>query len=150
MTGRTYRYMDAEPLYPFGYGLTYTTFSYSDLHLSMNAIQPDGSTTAAVTVQNTGEYASDEVVQLYIHDEAGSAPTPLFSLKGVKRIHLKPGEKTQVSFQIGTEQLALVLNDGSKKVETGTFKVYLGGSLPTQRSRDLGMPAWQEATLMVK
>lgn len=150
MTGRTYRYMDAEPLYPFGYGLTYTTFNYSDLHLSMNAIQPDGSTTATVTVQNTGEYASDEVVQLYIHDEAGSAPTPLFSLKGVKRIHLKPGEKTQVSFQIGTEQLALVLNDGSKKVETGTFKVCLGGSLPTQRSRDLGMPAWQEATLVVK
>ena len=102
----TSRYWDLSttPLYPFGYGLSYSTFSISDLHLSAKTSPLDGSITATVTVANTGTRAGDEVVQLYLHQRFGSASRPVRELKGFRRIALPPGQKQEISFNIGREE----------------------------------------------
>ena len=97
--------IDNEPLYPFGYGLSYTTFRYGDLQLSNNSMNENGKITASVTVTNTGNYDADEVVQMYIRDMVGSVARPVKELKGFERIHLKKGESRTVSFDITAEQL---------------------------------------------
>lgn len=150
MEGRTYRYMDAEPLYPFGFGLSYTTFEYSDIHLGSTSIQPDASTTVEATIKNTGDRASDEVVQLYVKDMKASVRVPNESLKGFKRIHLKAGESARVNFKITPDMLKLVNNEGKRVLEPGDFKIFVGGAVPTQRSRELGAPRPVESTLNVK
>lgn len=150
MEGRTYRYMEEEPLYPFGYGLSYTRFAYGDLQLSAEAIEKSGSIDVQATVTNTGEVAADEVVQLYLTDEKASTRAPLFSLKSFKRIRLEPGKSTTVSFTITPEMLELIDENGEAVIEPGNFKVYVGGSLPTDRSEALGMTRSAEATFAVK
>lgn len=104
--GFTSRYWDlpTTPLYPFGYGLSYTTFAISNLRLSAKSTSADGSITATVTVANTGTKAADEVVQLYIHQRWGSASRPVRELKGFQRVTLAPGEGREVSFKIGREE----------------------------------------------
>lgn len=103
-------YLDVsnDPLYPFGYGLSYTTFQYSDITLSSKQLNADGKLTASVTVTNTGNYDADEIVQLYIRDLVGSITRPVKELKGFERIHLKKGESKQVTFTI-TPRIAEVL-----------------------------------------
>ncbi|HKK46210.1 MAG TPA: glycoside hydrolase family 3 N-terminal domain-containing protein [Balneolaceae bacterium] len=150
MQGRTYRYMDAEPLYPFGFGLSYTTFKYSNIRLGSTSIQPNASTTVQATVKNTGDYASDEVVQFYVKDVKASVRVPNESLKGFQRIHLNPGETTQVSFDITPDMLKLVNEEGERVLEPGDFKIIIGGSVPTQRSKELGASEPVEGTLKVK
>ncbi|MBL3656300.1 glycoside hydrolase family 3 C-terminal domain-containing protein [Fulvivirga sp. 2943] len=152
MEGRTYRYMKEEPLYPFGYGLSYTTFNYSDIQLSSTTarkkkIEP---ITVSALVKNTGKYEAEEVVQFYITDKEGSARTPLYSLKGVKRIKLKPGASERVSFSITEDMLSLVDNEGKSILEKGDFDIFIGGSLPDKRSNALGMPAVAKSTLTLK
>ena len=100
-------YLDVsnDPLYPFGYGLSYTTFQYSDITLSSKQLNADGKLTASVTVTNTGNYDADEIVQLYIRDLVGSITRPVKELKGFERIHLKKGESKQVTFTITPELL---------------------------------------------
>ncbi|MDP9338677.1 MAG: beta-glucosidase BglX [Acidobacteriota bacterium] len=102
----TSRYWDlpTTPLYPFGYGLSYSTFSISGLHLSAKTAPLDGSITATVTVANTGTRAADEVVQLYLHQRFGSASRPVRELKGFRRVTLRPGENQQVNFTIGRDE----------------------------------------------
>lgn len=102
----TSRYWDlpTTPLYPFGYGLSYSTFSISGLHLSAKTSPLDGSITATVTVANTGTRAADEVVQLYLHQRFGSASRPVRELKGFRRVTLQPGQKQEISFAIGREE----------------------------------------------
>ena len=97
--------IDNDPLYPFGYGLSYTTFRYGDLQLSNNSMNEKGKITASVTVTNTGNYDADEIVQMYIRDMVGSVARPVKELKGFERIHLKKGESRTVSFDITAEQL---------------------------------------------
>ncbi|MEJ2005341.1 MAG: glycoside hydrolase family 3 C-terminal domain-containing protein [Cyclobacteriaceae bacterium] len=150
MTGRTYRYMTKEPLYPFGFGLSYTSFEYSNLSLSEDRIKRDGSVNATVTVTNTGEFEGEEVLQLYINDVEASFRVPLFSLKGVNRISLKPGESKRVTFEITPDILATVNEDGESIVEKGEFQVYVGGSVPTSRSLELGAAQYESATLSVR
>ncbi len=150
MEGRTYRYMKKEPLYPFGFGLSYTQFEYGDISLSKTKIKDDESISASVTLSNTGETPADEVVQMYITDLKTSTSAPLFSLKGFKRIHLKPGENKTVSFSIEPEMLTIYDDEGKAMIEPGTFNVSIGGSLPTERSIDLGASRWAEATFEVK
>jgi beta-glucosidase len=102
----TSRYWDlpTSPLYPFGYGLSYSTFAISDLKLSATSVPLDGPITATVTVANTGKVAADEVVQLYLHQRYGSSSRPVRELKGFKRVTLQPGEKQEISFTVGREE----------------------------------------------
>jgi len=150
MEGRTYRYMDKEPLYPFGFGLSYTTFEYSGLELAANEISKEQSTTAKVTLSNVGDRKGDEVVQLYITDVKASVRVPMFSLKRFKRVHLEPGESTEIEFEITPEMLSIINKEGKQIIEPGKFEVTIGGAVPTQRSRDLGASAPVKSTILVK
>ena len=130
MKGRTYRFMEAEPLYRFGYGLSYTTFNYSNIQLSKSEIRLDEPITVTVDVKNIGDCASDEVVQLYVTDREASVPVPLRHLEGFKRVHLAPGEKKSVSFPLKSEQLVAYDDNGQPFVEPGEFAVSVGGGQP--------------------
>lgn len=127
-------------LYPFGYGLSYTTFSYSDVTLSANEMAKNGSVTATVTVTNTGKRDADEVVQLYVHDLVASIARPVKELKGFERIHLAAGESKTVTFTIGADQLSFYNADLKKVVEPGEFDIMVGSN-----SRDV-----KKARLTVK
>lgn len=134
MKGRTYRYMKDEPLYPFGYGLSYTTFEYSNLRLSAEVIEAGQSLTVSVDVKNTGKMAGDEVVQLYLTDLEASVDVPIHELKGFTRIKLQPCESTTVTFTLTPRQMALIDNDGKCILEPGKFRVMVGGRQPDKRS----------------
>ena len=121
-------YLDVrnEPLYPFGYGLSYTTFEYSDISLSSNQMPADGAITASVTVKNTGNYDADEVVQLYIRDVVGSISRPVKELKGFQRIHLKAGESQVVTFTITPDLLKFYDYNLNYVLEPGDFDIMIG------------------------
>ena len=120
--------IDNDPLYPFGYGLSYTTFRYGDLQLSNNSMNEKGKITASVTVTNTGNYDADEIVQMYIRDMVGSVARPVKELKGFERIHLKKGESRTVSFDITAEQLKFYNSALNWVCEPGEFEVMVGGN----------------------
>ena len=124
-------YLDVsnEPLYPFGYGLSYTTFAYSDIHLSSTEMSADGELTATVTVTNTGSRDGAEVVQLYIRDLVGSVTRPVKELKGFEKIFLKAGESRKVSFSITPELLKFYNYDLQFVCEPGDFDVMIGGNI---------------------
>ena len=123
-------YLDVrnEPLYPFGYGLSYTSFEYSDITLSSEQMLADGSITASVTVKNTGNYDADEVVQLYIRDIVGSISRPVKELKGFQRIHLKAGESQDVTFTITPDLLKFYDYNLNYVLEEGTFIIMIGSN----------------------
>ena len=118
--------VDNDPLYPFGYGLSYTTFSFSDVQLSSNQLPMTGLITASVNVTNTGEYPGTEVVQLYTRDLVGSVTRPVKELKGYQKIFLKPGEAQTVTFNISPEMLKFYNYDLKYVVEPGDFQVMIG------------------------
>ena len=124
----TSNYLDVpnEPLFPFGYGLSYTTFNYSPMTLSSNSISASGSIQASVTVTNTGSREGAEVVQLYIRDLVGSIARPVQELKGFERINLKPGESRQVTFTIDADLLKFYNKDLDYVCEPGDFEVMIG------------------------
>lgn len=124
------KYLDVSwtPLFPFGYGLSYTKFSLTNLQLSAPSIRPNGRLTASVEVENVGARAGDEVVQLYIRDTASSVTRPVKELKGFERITLHAGEKRRVTFQLGPEQLGFYNREMRFVVEPGEFKVFAGDS----------------------
>lgn len=150
MTGRTYKYMEAEPMYPFGFGLTYSEFEYSELKLSKKKIKTSETLSLSVEVSNRGEFEAEEVVQLYISDVEASATVPKFELKGLERIHLKPGSSKLISFEITPEMLKLITNSGESVLEKGQFKIYVGGSSPTDRSLSLGAAQHKEAVFTLR
>lgn len=127
MAGRTYRYFKGEPLYPFGHGLSYTTFKYNNLKLSGEKIKPQDSLQVSVEVQNAGNVAGDEVVELYVRHVKASVPVPIRSLAGFNRIHLEPKESKQVSFTLSPRQLSVIDDQGKRIVEPGDFQVEVGG-----------------------
>ena len=118
--------VDNDPLYPFGYGLSYTTFSYSDIDLSHSSMDMNGSLTAAVEVTNTGTWPGSEVVQLYIRDVVGSSTRPVKELKGFQKIFLEPGEMKIVRFKIAPEMLRYYNYDLQLVAEPGDFEVMIG------------------------
>jgi beta-glucosidase len=125
----TYRYFDGEPLYPFGYGLSYTTFEYSEFELLESATGYEA-INISVDVKNSGDVPGEEVVQLYVSDVSASVLAPLRSLQGFKRVYLSPGEKRRVSFSLQPEQLAMVNAEGRQVIEPGIFRIAVGGAQP--------------------
>ena len=124
--GKKYVEMDWMPLYPFGYGLSYTSFSYSDLTLSADTIRADESVEATVTVTNTGDRAGVAVPQLYLHDLVSSVVKPLHQMADFARVSLEPGESKTVRFTVGTRALRTLGADYVWRVEPGRFEVELG------------------------
>jgi beta-glucosidase len=123
------RYRDlptCDPLYEFGYGLSYTTFQLSNLKLNSNSMKPGGRVTATVDVKNTGSRAGDEVVQLYINDPVASISQPVRRLRGFQRVTLAPGQTTTVRFTLGSADVGFYDNSGRFVVEPGTINVYVG------------------------
>lgn len=150
MKGRTYRYMSQEPMYPFGFGLSYSSFSYDNLSQSAANIKKGGSIELSCMVTNTGAYEAIETVQLYITDEVASVEVPLFSLKGIETVSLKPAERKKVTFTITSEMLEMINAQGASVLESGDFTLTIGGSLPSSRSVQLGAAAPVKAELTVK
>jgi beta-glucosidase len=129
MKGRTYRYFDGKPLYPFGYGLSYTTFSYSDLALPTSAISAGQPLVAEVTVTNTGKLAGDEVAQLYLSfPDVGGAP--IRALRAFQRLHLDPGQSQKVRFDLRPRDLSMVSDAGEPVIPEGKYSVSVGGGQP--------------------
>ncbi|HEX2872372.1 MAG TPA: glycoside hydrolase family 3 C-terminal domain-containing protein [Polyangiaceae bacterium] len=136
MQGRTYRYLAAEPLFPFGFGLSYTRFEYSQLELSTTEadVSADLQIEVSVTVTNTGLRASDEVVQLYVKDLESSVVVPHHELRGVERLHLAAGAARRIHFPLSAKSLSLIDNAGDRLLEPGAFRIFVGGSQPDPRS----------------
>jgi beta-glucosidase len=133
-TGRADYYYDESglPLFPFGYGLSYTTFEYGNFHFEKNNIGKNDSVKVFCTIKNTGKFAGDEVTQLYIHDKVASVTQPVEQLKGFQRIHLDAGESKEISFLITPEMLSMLDKDLKRIVEPGDFEIMIGAS-----SRDI-------------
>ena len=131
--------VDNDPLYPFGYGLSYTNFQYSDITLSAPTMGQDGSVTAMVTVTNTGKYDGAEVVQLYIRDLVGSITRPVKELKGFDKIFLKAGESKTVSFKITPELLRFYDNELNYVAEPGDFDIMIGGNSQSVKTTHLSL-----------
>jgi beta-glucosidase len=129
MEGRTYRYFRQQPLYPFGFGLSYTNFAYSDLKLDKEA-KAGEPVKVSVKVTNTGDRDGEEVVELYVSDEKASTPRPIRSLEGFKRISLKKGESQVVAFTLQPRALSMINNKEKLVVEPGWFTISVGGEQP--------------------
>lgn len=143
MQGRTYRYFEKEPLFAFGYGLSYTTFSYSAPVLGKSVIQANEATTVTVKISNTGTMKGEEVVQMYVKDKESKDPRPIKTLKGFKRISIDPGQTAEVIFTIGPDELSNWNKEQhAYVVEPGDFIIYIGSS---SRNQDL-----QEVVLNIK
>lgn len=130
MQGRTYRYFKGAPLYPFGFGLSYTNFKYDKLRLSTRAVSAGQSLQITAEVANAGDRAGDEVVQLYVTHLAASVPVPIRSLAGIQRVFLKPGEKRSVIFTLAPEQMSVIDDKGQRIIEPGEFVISVGGKQP--------------------
>jgi beta-glucosidase len=117
-----------DPLYPFGFGLSYTSFAYSEPKLSANEMGRDGSVQVSTTVTNSGQRAGVEVAQLYVRDLVGSLTRPIKELKGFQKIELQPGESREVAFTLKASDLAFYTAAGRWEAEPGAFKVYIGGN----------------------
>jgi beta-glucosidase len=134
MQNRTYRYFTGKPLYPFGYGLSYTTFSYSALSVPQAPVNPGDPVSAEATVTNTGKVAGDEVVQLYLKFPPVEG-APRIALRGFERVHLEPGESRQVHFELKNRDLGMVTESGQPVIAAGDYTLSIGGGQP-----DTGAP----------
>ncbi len=122
-----YQDLKGSPLYPFGFGLSYTSFEYSDLEVDKEDIATDGSVRVSALLTNTGEEAGTEVAQCYIRDLVAETTRPVRELKGFERLTLQPGESRRIEFILGPDELGFYGRDGKKKVEPGEFHVWIGG-----------------------
>ncbi|MEO8607215.1 MAG: glycoside hydrolase family 3 C-terminal domain-containing protein [Chloroflexota bacterium] len=130
MDNRTYRYFTGDPLYQFGYGLSYTTFAYRNLKIASENIAVGESVSLTVEVENTGKVAGDEVVQLYLQDVEASSPVPQIQLQGLNRIHLAAGEKQTVQFTITQDQMSFYDDAAGWTLQPGDFRFWVGGQQP--------------------
>ena len=149
MEGRTYRTMAQEPLYPFGFGLSYSRFAYADLSLEEPEISAGESLSVSVKVSNTGERAAAEVAQFYLSDLEASAPVPLHHLVGFERVLLEPGESRRLQFTLTPEMMSFFDEHGELKLEAGAFRLEVGGCSPGKRGLELGAPTPVTATFHV-
>ena len=133
MKGRTYRYLEKAPLYPFGYGLSYTTFEYTAFTVEIT----EKELLASVTVKNTGAMAGNEIIQFYHRQMHASVPVPNYQLSGFKRIYLEPGNSQRVTVQIPRSLLDLIDENGNAVHASGAFRLFAGGQQPDERSEEL-------------
>ncbi|TSE10771.1 glycoside hydrolase family 3 C-terminal domain-containing protein [Aquimarina algiphila] len=131
MKGRTYKYMIQEPLYPFGFGLSYTQFQYKNLAI-------DDQFNVSAQISNTGNIEAEEVVQLYISSPLAGKGDPIYDLKSFKREKLKPGETKNITFKLNKDNFNQFDENGKEILRDGNYTIYVGGTLPSQRSQDLG------------
>ncbi len=139
-----------EPLYPFGYGLSYTNYNYSEIKLSNILLNPGQTLTASVTVTNTGKVEGVEIVQLYIRDVVGSISRPMKELKGFQKIALKAGESKMVEFKINTDDLRFYNSNLQQVVEPGDFKLFIGGNSRDVKETNFKFAELLKATIKVK
>ncbi|MCX7985741.1 MAG: glycoside hydrolase family 3 C-terminal domain-containing protein [Bacteroidales bacterium] len=132
MKNRTYRYFTGKPLYPFGYGLSYTNFTYSDLKIPSTSDTKE-KIKVTVTVQNAGGRAGDEVVQLYVKHPTANIPVPIHALKGFKRVFLKAGDKKTVTFELEAKDLAILDKQNRWFVKPGDIDIFVGGQQPNPK-----------------
>ena len=149
MANRTYRYFEGTPLYPFGFGLSYTTFTYSDLTLSATPLAADEDLTITVTVTNAGARPGDEVVQAYLSRDDAPVRVPIRQLVAIDRITLDPGESKQVSLIVPARWFKVIDEDGNARFIPGMARISVGGSQPDARSIALGAtpPASADVTM---
>ena len=131
MKGRTYRYFPGKPLYGFGYGLSYTTFAYSNVKVDASQVKAGDSVTVEADVKNTGAVAGDEVVELYL-TQPKAFQTPLRELAGFTRVHLDAGQSTHVGLAINPRSLGQVDEKGTRVILPGEYTVSLGGTQPEE------------------
>jgi beta-glucosidase len=129
MADRTYRYFSGDPLFPFGHGLSYTTFAYGHLEVP-ETVQAGREVVVSALVANSGSRAGEEVVQLYVTDDSAAVPVPIRSLVGIRRVYLEPGEVRRIEFRITPRQVSLIDDTGRRVIEPGTFTVSVGGKQP--------------------
>jgi beta-glucosidase len=129
MKGRTYKFFEGTALYPFGFGLSYSNFEYSNLSVP-ESMETGKAFKISVDVQNTSSIEGDEVVQVYLSNKSAKVPVPLRALSGFRRTHLKAGEKQTLSFVINPRQLSVVTDEGKRIIEPGLFEIYAGGCQP--------------------
>lgn len=134
MSRRTYRYSDIEPAFPFGFGLSYTRFSYSKVEPKISTIQSGESYRFQVKVKNSGECKGREVVQVYLQDVEASARVPRWKLVAFRNISLAPDKSAALDFELGANELQFIHEDGKPCIEPGEFRVHVGGSSPSLRA----------------
>jgi beta-glucosidase len=149
MERRTYRYSRLEPLYPFGFGLSYTRFEFSNLKLGAYRIPAGQPLSFSLTVKNVGGMQADEVLQVYLTDLEASAPVPLHKLVGFQRVHIQAGRSKTVRFVLPPEAMAFVDENGEQKLEPGQFRLSVGSCSPGPRGLALGVPAPVESIFTV-
>ena len=140
MAGRGYRYAETKPLYPFGFGLSFTRVSYEKLELSARKIAAGSPIRATVTVRNPGSVSVEEVVQLYLTDVKASVRVPRASLVGFRRVRLSPGRAKTVVFEVPAAAMQVVADSGKRQLEAGAFRLTAGGASPGPRAEELGSP----------
>ncbi len=134
MGNRTYKFFQEKPLYPFGYGLSYTSFAYSNMKADKEVFAPGENLTVTVTVKNTGLMDGEEVVQCYVRDEEASVRVPVHKLCQTARVCLRAGEEKEVSLTISSDQFCVINEDGEHIWEPGRFFIFAGGSQPDDYS----------------
>ena len=139
MDKRTYRYFNGEPLYPFGFGLSYTSFKYSNLRVSGKniSIDHDNECTISFDIKNIGEYHGDEVIQLYVSAKKASVKTPKWELRYFKRLYINMGETKPISLKLPAKAFSIINDNGERILEPGLFDLFIGGTLPDDRSLKL-------------
>jgi beta-glucosidase len=140
MAERTYRYMTQEPLYPFGFGLSYSRFEYRDLILEQSQIKSGECLDLHFTLTNTGDRPAAEVAQYYLSDLQASTLVPLHHLVGFERVELAPGESRSLHFTLTPEMMSFVDDNGGTTIEPGDFRLEIGGCSPGTRGQALGAP----------
>ncbi len=150
MKGRTYRYMKTEPLFPFGFGLSYANFKYSNISSSSKTLRKNKKVSISVAITNDSKIDAEEVIQLYISDRFPGQHAEKQALKDFKRVALKAGETKTIQFDLDYDDLCYFDENGDKKMKPSTYRVSVGGCAPFQRSLDLGASEWQFIDVDVK
>lgn len=150
MSGRSYKYMDIDPLFPFGFGLSYNTYKYDNLFLNKTVINENETITCTFDIINEGLYEGEEVIQLYLSTKNGTIKLPNFDLKYFNRVNLQPGETKSIKIEILPDMMKNINMDGERVLLKGEYSVYVGGASPLKRSSQLGASEIKKTSFVIK